>query len=113
MSYIYTFIRKDISHAQKIVQLGHACHEAGKLLPGEEYPQSSTMILLAAEDEADLKSISRQIDCAGIEHYMFFEPDENRLTGEQMGYTSICTRPIVSPRERNFFKKWDLYRHTD
>jgi hypothetical protein len=30
MSYIYTFIREDISHAQRIVQIGHACYEAGK-----------------------------------------------------------------------------------
>ena len=107
MSYIYTFIRKDISHAQKIVQLGHACHEAGKLLPQAEYPDVSTMILLAAEDEDDLKHIARQIDCAGIDHYMFFEPDN------EMGYSAICTRPITSQRERAFFRKWDLYRHAD
>lgn len=106
-SYIYTFVRKDISHAQKIVQLGHACHEAGKLLPHSEHPDVSTMILLAAEDEDDLKSISRQIDCAGIDHYMFFEPDN------EMGYSAICTRPITSNRERAFFRKWDLYRHAD
>jgi len=31
MSYIYTFIRKDLSPEQRIVQIGHACYEAGKL----------------------------------------------------------------------------------
>jgi hypothetical protein len=106
-SYIYTFIRKDLSPEQKIVQLGHACHEAGKLLPHAEHQGVSSLILLAAEDEDDLKSIARKIDCAGIDFYMFFEPDNN------MGYSAICTRPITSPRERAFFRKWDLYRSTD
>ena len=55
-SYIYCFIREDISPEQKIVQLGHACHEAGKLLPANEFKEPSTMILLSARDEADLKS---------------------------------------------------------
>lgn len=105
-SYIYTFIREDLSPAQKIVQLGHACHEAGKLLPREEHPHVSSLILLSARDEQDLKMISKKIDCAGIDHCMFFEPDNG------MGYSAICTRPIVSDRERAFFRKWDLYRHT-
>lgn len=111
-SYIYTFIREDLPPAQKIVQLGHACHEAGKMLPHSEFKDVSSLILLSAKDQDDLKEIAERIDCAGIDFHMFYEPDEDRLTEEQMGYTSICTRPIVSPRERNFFKKWNLYRHT-
>ena len=107
MSYIYTFIRRDISPEQKIVQLGHACHEAGKLLNHEENKEVSSLILLSAADEKELKSIARKIDCAGIDHYMFYEPDND------MGYSAICTRPITSDRERAFFRKWDLYRTTD
>lgn len=110
-SYIYTFIREDITPEQKIVQLGHACHEAGKLLPADEFREPSTMILLSARDENDLKSISRKIGIAGIDHYMFFEPDP-MSNGKQMGYSAICTRPIFTERERAFFGKWDLYRHT-
>lgn len=106
-SYIYTFIREDISHAQKIVQLGHACHEAGKFLDNEEHKYVSSLILLSAQDEEDLKQIAKKIDCAGIDFHMFFEPDNG------MGYSAICTRPIIADRERAFFRKWDLYRHTD
>jgi hypothetical protein len=105
-SYIYTFIREDLSPEQKIVQLGHACHEAGKMLPHSEYKDVSSLILLSARDEDDLKMISRKIDCAGIDHYMFYEPDNG------MGYSAICTRPVINDRERAFFRKWDLYRHT-
>ena len=110
-TYIYTFIREDISPEQKIVQLGHACHEAGKLLSKDEYSEPSTMILLSAKDEDDLRLISRKIDCAGIDHHMFWEPDD-MPNGKRMGYSAICTRPITSDRERAFFRKWDLYRHT-
>jgi hypothetical protein len=64
------------------------------------------MILLSARDQNDLKHIARKIDCAGIDFYMFWEPDND------MGYSAICTRPVISARERAFFRKWDLYQHT-
>ena len=105
-SYIYTFVREDISPEQKIVQVAHACHEAGKLLPHTEYRQVSSLILLSAKDEDDLMIIARKIDRAGIDFHMFYEPDNN------MGYSAICTRPIFNQRERSFFRSWDLYRHT-
>ena len=106
-SYIYTFIREDISPAQKIVQLGHACHEAGKLLNHSEHKHVSSLILLSAKDEDDLLEIAERINRAGIDHYTFFEPDGG------IGYSAICTRPVISARERAFFKKWDLYKPAD
>jgi len=103
-SYIYTFIREDISPAQKIVQLGHACHEAGKLLDHSEHKDVSSLVLLSAEDEDDLLQIAEWIDRAGIEFSIFHEPDNG------MGHSAICTRPVSSARERAFFQKWDLYK---
>jgi hypothetical protein len=55
MSYIYTFIRKDISTAQQIVQIGHACYEAGKAF--KDNNGISSLILLSAKDEDDIKDI--------------------------------------------------------
>jgi hypothetical protein len=46
MSYIYTFVRKDISPEQKIVQIGHACYEAGKRF--QDNLGISSLILLEA-----------------------------------------------------------------
>lgn len=106
-SYIYTFIREDISPAQKIVQLGHACHEAGKLLNQWEHKHTSSLILLSAKDEDDLLDIAARISRAGIGYYIFHEPDND------MGYSAICTRPVINPKERAFFQKWDLYRPAD
>jgi hypothetical protein len=101
--YIYTFIRCDLSHEQKIVQLGHATWEAAHIF---EQPETiASLILLPAENERDLKSIARKLDGRGIGHYMFYEPDYDT------GYTAICTRVVTDERERSFFRKWDLYTH--
>lgn len=103
-SYIYTFIRRDLSPEQRIVQIGHACYEAGK-----EYHHIDgipNLVLLEAKDENELIEISVRIENEGIENYTFHEPDYNT------GFTAICTRPITSERERAFFKKWELFKHT-
>jgi len=102
--YIYTFIRDDLSPEQKIVQLGHATWEAGLRFrnPGSV----ASLILLHADNEADLIKIARKLDTKDIEYYMFFEPDDDT------GYSALCTRPIFSDYERSLFGKWDLYRHT-
>jgi hypothetical protein len=104
-TYIYTFIREDLSPEQKIVQLGHACHEAGKLLSPTEHKETSNLVLLSAKNEDDLLDIADRIHCTGIAFSMFHEPDNN------MGYSAICTRPVSSARERAFFQEWNLYRH--
>ncbi len=109
MSYIYMFIRRDMTPEQRIVQIGHACYEAGKKF--QDDCGISSMVLLEAEDEADIENISRKLVRRGIDHYKFHEPDDNWLTGVTMGYSAICTRPIVDDSERAFFRKWKLFRH--
>lgn len=101
--YIYTFIRNDISPEQKIVQLGHATWEAGQRFPNPG--ATASLILLHADDEADLQSIARRLDEKGIDYYMFFEPDDG------MGYSAICTQPMFANKERAIFSKWNLYKH--
>ena len=102
--YIYTFIREDISPEQKIVQLGHATWEAGQLF--ERPKETASLILLSAKNESDLQYISDMLNFKGIEHYMFFEPDN------EMGHSAICTRPVYENKERSFFKKYTLYSCT-
>jgi hypothetical protein len=104
MSYIYTFVREDISPEQKIVQIGHACYEAGKIF--QDNCGISNLILLSVQDESELKNVARNLDRRGIEFHAFYEPDN------QMGYSAICTQPILDERERSFFRKWNLYKHT-
>jgi len=102
-SYIYTFIREDLSHEQKIVQIGHACYEAGKQFGGDGI---SNLVLLSARNEDDLKHIAMKLEIRGIDFYVFHEPDD------EMGYSAICTRPITDKHERTFFSKWELFKHT-
>ena len=104
-SYIYTFIRRDITPEQRIVQIGHACYEAGKRF--KEPDQISNLVLLDAKNETDLKDIARKLDARGIDFYIFHEPDDD------MGHSAICTRPITDHRERAIFRKWDLFKHAD
>lgn len=101
--YIYTFIRGDLPHAQKIVQLGHATWEAGLVF--EKPNDIASLILLHADNETALLDVAQRLDEKSIEYVMFFEPDID-------SYTSICTRPVYTKNERSFFKQWGLYKHT-
>ncbi len=99
--YIYTFIRRDISPEQKIVQIGHATWEAGQRF---EHPKEiASLILLSVNNEEELLEVSRRLDIRDIDHYKFFEPDNG------MGYSAICTRPVYEKSERNYFKRYKLY----
>ena len=102
-SYIYTFIRNDLSPEQRIVQIGHACYEAGKKFKDEL--GISNLILLHTADEDDLTNAACELDLQGLEYTIFHEPDYDT------GYTAICTRPITDPKERRFFSKWELFTH--
>lgn len=104
-SYIYTFVRTDISPEQRIVQIGHACYEAGKRF--KDNVGISSLVLLSAANEEELLDISYKLGFRGIDHYVFNEPDFG------MGHSALCTAPIIDQRERNFFKRWKLHTHTD
>lgn len=106
MSYIYTFVRKDLPPEQCIVQIGHACYEAGKKFQDEH--GISSLVLLSANSEAHLEEIAYELEDRGIDFYMFYEPDFG-----PMGYSAICTRPVTDRREQNFFRKWKLYKQAD
>ncbi len=104
MTHIYTFVRKDLTAEQKIVQIGHVCFEAGKQFTDPS--GISSLVLLESRDENDLLEIGKTLDEKGIDYYIFFEPDFDT------GYTAICTRP-VREKERSIFKKWKLFKNTD
>lgn len=52
-SYIYCFVRQDISPEQRIVQIGHACFEAGKRFRDPDHV--SSLVLLSAKNEEEIK----------------------------------------------------------
>lgn len=100
-AYVYALIRKDISAEQQIVQTAHATLEAGFRF---QMPKSvANLIVLEIADEPALRMASDKLMMLGIDHHMFFEPDNN------MGFSAIATRPITEKRERNIFSKWKLF----
>lgn len=96
--YTYLFIRTDLSPAQRIVQAAHAAHNAG-----EAFGAHSHLICFRAASQSELIKCSTYLDANGIQHRMFFEPDDD------VGYTAICTEPIVGERRR-LLRRFSLYK---
>jgi hypothetical protein len=100
--YQYCFIRKDLSEVQRIVQMAHATMEMGKRMPQQD-TEPCNLILFEVPDERSLVTISRYLTEAGVEHYMFDEPDYDT------GYTAIACVPVEGAA-REYFVEFDLYR---
>ncbi len=82
--YMYLFSRSDLSHAQQIVQTGHAINE---LTIQHPHDPGNFMVLCDAKDESDILQIADWLMMHGIMFHMFLEPD----IGE---YTAIATQPL-------------------
>jgi hypothetical protein len=86
------------------VQTAHATLELGLQLKEEKKPkETSFLILLDAKDQDHLKEIACYLDDHGIEHHMFFEPDE-----PINGYTALCSEPVTK-NQRKLFSKYKLW----
>lgn len=104
--YVYVFIRKDISLAQQLVQVGHAALEAGFAFEAPKTEIASVVMLEVPNREA-LQEAASRLERYGIEHKMFFEPDF------EMGHSALATRPVSEKKERFLFKKYPLYQPTE
>ncbi len=92
-------VRADLPLADQIVQVGHACLEAGRRFQPEE---GCHLIVLSVPDEIDLQLADQQAEAIGIRCASFFEPDDG------MGFTAFCTEP-VSGHQRRFFRQYNLW----
>jgi hypothetical protein len=93
-------VRTDIPLADQIVQVGHACLEAGNRF--EQPLNPCNLVVLSVPSERHLHEAVARIRFAGIECLVFYEPDE------AMGYTAACTQP-VRPNYRRVFKRFSLW----
>jgi hypothetical protein len=87
--YAYVFVRTDIPIADQLVQVGHACLEAGNRFAQPEGP--CHLVLFGVRSEARLLDAAVWLNAAGIKCVTFFEPDD------RLGYTAISTEPVVRP----------------
>ena len=106
--YVYVFVRSDLPAAVQMVQVGHACLEAGRrFLESAEGLTPCHLVLLSVPSEARLQEIaSRLRDEEGIRSVVFFEPDGG------WGHTAACTEPVFGKQRRAFrrFRLWHQLR---
>ena len=99
--FLYVLVRTDIPIENQIVQVAHACYDAGQRFKTGEY--SHTLILLAVPDEESLLKACTEIRSKNIDLEIFFEPDY------PFGHTAACTGPVES-LQRCHFRQFFLWR---
>jgi hypothetical protein len=89
--------------ADQMVQVGHACLEAGKRFDWPDEP--CHLVVLAVPSKAHLLTAVAQLQLADIRYELFFEPDDD------LGVTAVCTEPITG-KLRQTFRRYPLWRET-
>jgi hypothetical protein len=87
-------VRTDIPLADQIVQVGHACLEAGWQFAPPAVP--CHLVVLAVLSEAHLHAAIAAAALAGIRCVVFHEPDD------ELGATAACSEPITGVARRVF-----------
>lgn len=57
--HFYVFVRQDISVADQVCQVAHACVEAGKRFG---HPESTNLVLLSVKDKAALLEVAAKCE---------------------------------------------------
>ena len=93
-------MRTDVSLADQIVQVGHACLEAG--FKFKKPDKGFYLVVVSIESQPQLLSVLERISQQGIQFIVFHEPDD------QMGFTAACTEPLDAIFRREFrdFPLW-------
>lgn len=90
-------VRTDIPLADQVVQVGHACLEAGRRFVWQD---GTHMVVLAVPDLERLLRALERLDRAGTRYALFDEPDD------QMGFTAACTEPVQTCPALKGYKLW-------
>lgn len=98
---VYAFVRKDISLADQMVQLGHSC-----LLSGSSYGSrnETKLVLCEVKDTDHLFVIADILYEKDIRFEIFYEP--GNAAGEILEWTSLTTQPIKYKLESDHIKLW-------
>jgi len=93
-------VRADIPLADQIVQVGHACIEAGRRFAQPAEP--CHLVLLSVASERHLRDAVARAELAGIRCTVFNEPDDD------MGDTAACSEPVLAG-DRRVFRRFPLW----
>lgn len=102
-AYVYTFVRRDLSHPQQAVQSSHACIEACKEFDFASLSEHPSVIICGVKSETQLETVCVRLQEQGIRFAPFREPD----IGDEL--TSLTTEPIYG-EDRSFFRKYQLLK---
>jgi len=93
-------VRTDLPLADQVVQVGHACLEAGRHFVQPPHP--CHLVLLAVKSQAQLHDAVQEAHAAGVRSVTFYEPDHN------FGDTAACTEPLLG-FQRPIFRRFSLW----
>ncbi len=104
--YVYVLIRTDIPVEHQVTQ---ACHAALEVGFDHHRPRDHPvhLVTLAVKNSDMLLDAQFHLDRAGIDHHLFYEPDEHN--GVIMGHTALASAP-VSGVHRKLFSRYPLWR---
>jgi hypothetical protein len=100
LHYVYVLVRSDLPLADQLVQVGHACLEAGRRFCQPE--AASHLVVLSVRSQAQLRDAVREAEAMGIRFALFEEPDDG------MGHSAACTEPITGVH-RPLFRRFRLW----
>ena len=93
-------VRTDIPLTDQIVQVGHACLEAG--FKFRKPSEIVNLVVVGIESKIHLLTTLERMSLSGVQFVLFREPDD------QMGFTAACTKPLTIAYRREFrnFPLW-------
>lgn len=86
----YIVVRRDLSHAQQVVQASHAAMQMAisRDLLDKKDMGPIHIAALGVKDQRHLMEIVKRISVEGkVDFELFYEPDDD------VGYTALCTSP--------------------
>jgi hypothetical protein len=92
-------VRADLPLPDQIVQVGHACLEAGRRFQPAD---GCHIVVLTVTDQIALVQTIDRLTAIDVQCAAFYEPDND------FGLTAICTEPIADQRRR-FFRNYPLW----
>ena len=97
----FALVRTDMELADQIVQLGHACLEAGRRFAWPNEPV--TLVVCGAASAMELNDVLEDARLQDIKTAAFVEPDRD------LGLTALCTEPL-DRRGARCFRRLTLWR---
>jgi hypothetical protein len=87
--------------ADQLVQVGHACLEAGSRFQPPEC--ASNLVVLRVDSEVRLLAAVEKVEAADVRCVVFHEPDDG------MGYSAACSEPVHGAL-RCVFRSFSLWK---